>query len=652
MHKLKISEAGFVREIFLIAFVLFISNAVEASDQLPLTQLDPIIVTASSYPTRLSKSPANITVIPRSQIAQQHSNRLSEVLQQVEGLYVDEMGGRGGISSVYLRGGDPNFTLVMIDGIAINDPMNQRGGSVDLSTLTPERIEQIEIIRGPLSALYGSEAVSGVINIITRQGEDTSRQHVRLAGGRFGYTREVLQAYGPSGPITYAVSLTHSRNDAMVKKDAFELANAGWHIRAPKVLPFDIQFTGQFTYSDLRAFPEGSGGPRLSILQDTEKRTTYELVAGLRASHSIGTNWEQLFSLNFFRRTQDGKSPGVLSASNTFQIPPNTFDTTYIRIQPRWHTTFRILPNISLTGGLQLISEIGTRTGTQQLTTIGAPSDVATNFRQTRHTAASFAEVSAEFFSDLRMTGGFRVDIPEGVSPKLSPRVGATYQITPSTRIRAGYGEGFKLPSMTSLADPIIGNADLKPETSRGWDIGIRQRLFENAITMEFTYFRNTFSRLIDLDPRLSPIGIFRLINLHTVRTHGFEFSTRFRPISELSIKGFMTYLNTEIVGRTESLRNRPKWSGGIVLTGHPYPALTIRTQVRVTGSRVDFQIPTQQTRVSGYVAANLAITYRPTPSWQLFGRVENLTDSEYEEFIGFPAPGLVARFGLEYTHQ
>ena len=143
-------------------------STVLAAEHDPIEQLDPIVITATASPTTLSQAPAAVTIISREQIAQQHANRLSTVLQQIPGVFVDEMGGRGGLSSVYLRGGDPNFTVIMIDGIPINDPSNQRGGSVNLATLTPERIE---IVRGPVSVVYGSDAMAGAINIITRKGQ-------------------------------------------------------------------------------------------------------------------------------------------------------------------------------------------------------------------------------------------------------------------------------------------------------------------------------------------------------------------------------------------------------------------------------------------------------------------------------------------------
>ena len=623
-----------------------------ATKQPSVTELDPVVVTASAEPTSLTTAPASVTVITREQIEQQQANRLSEVLERVPGLYIDEKGGRGGMSSVYLRGGDANFTLIMIDGIPINDPTNQQGGSVDLSLLTPERIERVEIIRGPLSALYGSEALSGVINIITQSGQDESHQLIRAAGGRFGYTREVLQARGPLPgiPLQYSLSGSYARNDAQVEGDRYQLGTVGWHFNLPQDFPVRLQWTGKYLQTNTRGFPEGSGGPRFAILRSTEKRDTEEFLTGLKLSHVIRSGWRQDLLLNMFRQVQTVDNPGVQSAPNVFGIPPTTFKTTYTRFRPRWSHTAQIHPHWTLTGGTQLIAEIGKRSGIQRLSITGLAPDQATDFKLTRLTPAVFVETSATMFSRLNATAGVRLDIPEDSSREFSPRVALRYQATPSLSLRGGYGEGFKLPSLAGLADPNFGNPDLVPETNTAWDVGFRHSLADNLVITELTYFHNRFSNLIDLDPNLARQGIFRAANLNKVTTEGVELSVNIVPIPWLSVYGFLTYLKTDIEGTSDPLRNRPEWNGGTILTATPSSSWTIRTQIRAVGKRFDMQMPTTQDEVAGFVKVDLAVTYRPTKSWHVFGVIENLTNTTYENFVGFPEPGISPRFGVEFV--
>ena len=154
----------------ILGFTLCFLPSAGPAETLPVETLDPVVVTATALPTNQSQTPIRTKVFTRTGFDSQQPNRLGTLLQQTPGIFVDEMGGRSGISSLYIRGADPNLTMVLLDGVPLNDPTNQRGGSVDLSSLTPERIERIEIVKGPASVFYGSDAMAGVVNIITQKG--------------------------------------------------------------------------------------------------------------------------------------------------------------------------------------------------------------------------------------------------------------------------------------------------------------------------------------------------------------------------------------------------------------------------------------------------------------------------------------------------
>ncbi|MFB3137565.1 MAG: TonB-dependent receptor plug domain-containing protein [Nitrospirales bacterium] len=625
-------------------------NFLNAADDSSISELDPVVVTASAGPTALARTPASVAVISRDQIDRQEANRLSTVLQQIPGLYVDEMGGRGGISSVYIRGGDPNFTVIMIDGIRLNDPTNQRGGSVDLSTLTTERIDRIEIVRGPASALYGSDAMGGVINIITRRGQSKGKHRLQVEGGQFGYTRGFLQASGPLESLTYTSSISYTRNDAQVDGDKFDLATVSGRLEWPQGTPLTVQLTGQYTKSDVRSFPEGSGGPRLAILRDTEQRNTDEAALGILVTQNGDGEGTHQFSATLFHRSQDVENPGVLSAPDTFQIPPATFTTNFTQFRLLWKHLRTLSKEWSLAGGLQLNREHGERTGVQQLSALGKSSDQRSDFQKTRTTPAGFVEASFFPLPNVTVTSGIRLDVPEEFPVQVSPRAALIVHFPSETTLRGSYGEGFKLPSFNALGDPLIGSSALEAESSVGWDAGIRQELNQGKYGIEMTYFYNRFSDLIDLDPNLARQGTFKLINLNTVVTQGIELSLDARPLPSLHLKGYFTYLDSDIRGTSGQLRNRPRYSGGFVIDAQPIPSLKIRGNVRAVGERFDLQIPTDQQSVPGYIKADLAATLYFWKSWKLFGVVENVTNTTYEEFLGFGTPKAWFRFGLEYT--
>ncbi len=195
-----------------------------------VTTLDPIVVTGSAHSTQIRQTTQSVTILKTEQLAPLQPNRVTTMLQQVPGLHTDEMGGRSGISSLYLRGGDPNFTLIMLDGIPMNDSTNQRGGSVDLSTVPLDQIDRIEIVRGPLSAFYGSEAMAGAINLITKSGAQDPSIRVLGEGGRFDSLKGLLQAGGSVGPLSTNISLSHTQTGEQVEKDAFSMNSVGWNL--------------------------------------------------------------------------------------------------------------------------------------------------------------------------------------------------------------------------------------------------------------------------------------------------------------------------------------------------------------------------------------------------------------------------------------
>ena len=247
---------------------------------------------------------------------------------------------------------------------------------------------------------------------------------------------------------------------------------------------------------------------------------------------------------------------------------------------------------------------------------------------------------------NFRVTTGFRVDFPENDNSEFSPKLGLLYRPYPATAVRLNGGRGFKLPSFTALGDPLIGNRSLKPETSLGADIGIEQTFFEGQHSIGISYFYNRFSRLIDLDPNLARGGVFRLVNLSTVETQGIEASLKIRPVDSTMVKGHFTYLDSDIKGTAQPLRNRPKFSGGVVLENH-FEQLLLRLDLNIVGRKFDLQIPTRRNSTPGYAKADLSVTYSLSKRWRLFGVVENLTNTQYEDYIGFRRPGIALRFGF-----
>lgn len=610
--------------------------------------LDPVVVTATALPTNQSQTPLQTKVFARKEFDLQQPNRLGTLLQQTPGIFVDEMGGRSGLSSLYIRGGDPNFTMVLLDGVPLNDPTNQRGGSVDLSSLTPERIERIEIVKGPASVFYGSDAMAGVVNIITQKGGAADRMVARAEGGQWGYTRGVLQSSGSAGRFRYAGSAAFTRDDGQVTGNRFASGTIGGHVNWSRPDSLKLELTGQYTKTDTRSFPEGSGGTRLALLRKTEQRRTHEVASGFNLTFPLALNWEHQLTANVLHRQQDVDNPGVLSAPGMFRIPPTVFQTDFTRMRLHWTLRASLNQFLKVAGGVQLVHENGTRTGTQDLTVLGLPSQVATDFKQSRTTPAGILESIISPNEQVQLSAGVRVDSPEEFPLRVTPRLGVSVQPFPRTTIHGQYGKGFKLPSLNALGDPLIGNPHLSPESSTGWEMGIIQSSPVWDSEIRLTWFRNTFSNQIDLDPVLARQQTFLLVNLNKVRTQGIELNVATSPLPDVSVQGWFTYMDARISGTSAPLRNRPKASGGFTIRMKVTPAWTIRSQLQAVGKRFDLQIPTTQTRMPGYYRIDLAATCALNDTWKIFGAVDNLTNVRYEDFLGFSAPRTWVRFGIE----
>jgi vitamin B12 transporter len=614
-----------------------------------VTTLDPIVVTGSAHSTQIRQTTQSVTILKTEELAPLQPNRVTTMLQQVPGLHTDEMGGRSGISSLYLRGGDPNFTLIMLDGIPMNDSTNQRGGSVDLSTIPLNQIDRIEIVRGPLSAFYGSEAMAGAINLITKSGAQDPSIRVLGEGGRFDSLKGLLQAGGSVGPLSTNISLSHTQTGEQVEKDAFSMDSVGWNLGLQPDPNWDFRLTGQYTDSTVRSFPEGSGGPRLALLRETEQRKTQEFLAGFSASFVTPSGWRHHLFLSASRRLQEVANPGILSTPFLFQIPPAHFETLYHRFQARMTETWSFSPQWKFSLGGQLSHERGRRDGSIDMSSFGGSPTQPLDFSSQRTFGGTFAELTSVWWENLTVNSGFRADISQGFQPTISPRIGASYQLLPLLQIRGGYGKGFKLPSLSSLGDPLIGNPTLKPETSTGWDLGLRYQTPGEEFTATIEYFHNRFRKLIDLDPELLNQGIIRLANIEEATTKGWNVFLTLSPIPTVSFHASLTHLTTRVLETGDQLRNRPQWRGGLGVGLKLSPSVNLRSQVTWTSSRLDFQVPTQTTRVGGYAKADITLNYHPFTEWRCYAALENVTNSSYEEFAGFPSPPFTFRLGLEY---
>ncbi len=605
--------------------------------------LEPVVVTGSAYPSELSKSTGSVTVITEEDIKNSHAVSVGEVLEQVPGLYVDQPASRGGVTSVYIRGGDPNFTLVLIDGVKVNDPTNSRGGSFDFSTLSTDDIERIEIVRDPMSSLYGSDALSGVINIITKKGEGKPRAKAEAMAGRYGQYQFLGGLSGAGSLYDFSVTGSWLDDGEQVEGSSFKspsvIANLGLIKRE------DMEITSTFRYShiDSTSFPDDSGGPEFAVLRGTDDRNIDQYLFGLGFTHSPAEWWEYGVKLGFYNNKEKFSSPGIAPGErDPFGIPPNESDSDYKNYDANVSNTFSPVNGLNIVAGFEAEFQDGSSVGEIQ-----GDFPMPASFDLSRYILSPYLEVQFGMIKNLFVVMGAREDFPEGFDPAFSPRVGISYKVAPTgTVLRGSWGEGFKLPSFYSLANPIVGNPDLVPEKSKSLDLGISQSAWEQRITAQFNVYYNEFKNLIDFEEGPPPI----LVNRSRVTVKGFELIGNIRPWDQLELGGSVSYADSNIIGTDEPLRNRPKWWGELTLLYRPSKTVKFNLDAVFTGSVPDSSIPTGDVTLDPYDVYNVALTWTPKDRISVFVAVDNLFNEQYQQYVGFPAPGISPRAGVTVT--
>ncbi len=614
------------------------------AEEAPTPMMEPIVVTASRLPAPHSTTSANSTVITREEIEARQPRTIMDLLRQVPGLHVDQPGGRGGVSSVYLRGSDPNFVVVLIDGIKMNDPTNSRGGSFDFSTIDPESVARIEIIHGPLTSVYGSDALGGVIHIITSEGGKTPETQVTVKSGTKDDYYAGLNTQAVFGRAEGAFQFSVEDDGTLTSGSAFSSKNVHGNLRFSPVKLAWLNLVLRYNESRGERFPDDSGGPAFAVLRGRDLRDVSSWTAGLSLGRDFSPRWSQQGKVSFYQRNEDTVSPGVApGARDPFGIPPNRSDNRFERLEVQWYSVFNPGNRWQFVVGANLQSEKGESQGALDFG--GGP--VPNRFKADREVVAGFFETGLEISENVNLEGGFRVDDPEGFDLQFSPRLGFSYGLeSTKTTIKANWSKGFKLPSFFALGHPVVGNASLVPETSRSAEAGVTQKLFSSRLVLRGTYFTSRYYNLIDLQEGPPPI----LVNRSEVKTEGFEAGVVFQVNSFLTMDGHISYVKSEIEGSDEVLRNRPKWRGGLKTRVNVSGDFLAALDLLYVGRVHDSSIPTGDRRLDDYVRVDLAGLWRVSENWQFSGSLDNVFDADYDEALGFPAPGIRLYLGLRYS--
>ncbi|MBN1637919.1 MAG: TonB-dependent receptor, partial [Ignavibacteriales bacterium] len=533
-----------------------------------------------------------------------------------------------------------NHTLVLIDGIEVNDP-SSASNAFDFSSLLVDNIERIEIIRGPQSTLYGSDAMAGIVNIFSKTGNQNRSINIFSETGTNNHLKGSISAAGQFSFINYALNFSRLQTDGI------------------SAISSDYGNTEKDKYENISA----SANLIFSIDENTKFNAIYRYVnteAGLDQSNKFGDDPNYFFNieshllrgaLNF--NSFANKIEHKVSVSLTRQVTTSRddFDAVNTTTASRYNTNatrlkYEILNNFKFFENHNLIlgAEAETEKAITNYYSEGMWGPYESNFPlQSKTNYAMFLQDQMKFFNNLFITSGIRYDNYEDFGNVITYRIAPAYLISQTkTKLKFTYGTGFKSPSLYYLFDPMFGNPNLKPEKSYGWDAGFEQYLFSDKITLGATYFQNTFNDMIGFD------AMYKAINIDKAETNGIEISANLKNLSNFEINTHYTYTIAKDKSPTSPdfdlpLLRRPAHK--FVLSINYKPIKKINTNLIVThvGERDDKDFsayPVERVRMKNYTLVDLSLAYEIMKNIELKGRIENLLDTKYEEVLFYGTPG------------
>lgn len=626
-------------------FILFIPVILFSQTNYNLPE---VIVTATKTSTPGIEIASSYSVITNEELIRLQIPTAADALINIVGLNITRQGGHGKLTSVFTRGANTNHTLILIDGIEVNDPSSPNN-AFDLSNLMIESIERIEIVRGPQSTLYGSESLAGVINVITKRGKGKPGLSILAEGGGNDYYKGVLNSAGTLlENINYSLNLSKLKTNGISaasskygnkESDGFEntFANASLRFNINDHFNTDLSYRYSFSKSDLDQAEKLGDDPNYKY--DIEDHLTKFAVNG----NLFEGMWNQKLYVSLLRRISH-------SIDESDEIRTFTSSRSFnnaSRIKAGWENYFTFAAGNTITFGVEYKKEIA-ETSYRSESEWGPYESI---FPENDASITSvFLQDQFNSVPNLFLTAGLRYDNHNKFGKRFTFRLAPAYYISSTqTKLKGTYGTGFKSPSLFNLYDPMFGNTELKPENSKGWDVGFEQWFFNERAAIEIIYFQIDFDNMIGFDEN------FKSVNINKAQTSGLEFSSSFRFKSNLNIKLNYTFIKAfdkspGISKDKEKLIRRPEHKGSLIITYDPLDKLSLNTVIRYTGSREDEDFsgyPSQRVTLKEYVILDFALSYQVLEYLKLQSRVENILDTYYEDVLYYGSMGRSFYVGL-----
>jgi vitamin B12 transporter len=623
----------------------------EKKKQIPPLQHE-IVVTATRIETPAQEIASSVTVISREELERMKKITVLEALEEILGLIIIQNGPPGGAASTFIRGANSEHTLFLMDGVELNDPISPARSS-DLAHFMLDSVERIEILRGPQSTLYGSDALSGVVNIITKKGQGDPKLSLSSAGGSYGTFINSAGLEGGTEKIHYSLGVNHFRSSG------FSSASSEYKGNKEKDGYRNLSLSGRFGYRfnnnleldvilrtvKTRIEVDNSGGDYGDDPNNVQENNAFFLKGELRTL-LMGNRWEQKLALSLvdYDRTHENPTDSV----HPVDSEEGFFKSTLFKID--WQNNIFLHETNTLTFGIDHQQERGESEYYSDGT--WGPYSSIFPLRQA-YTTGIYIQDQIRLGSRFFSTAGIRLDNHTQFGTSTTYRLAPAYLIQKTqTKLKATLGTAFKSPSLYQLYAPAtfmgpIGNKNLKPEESTGWDIGIEQSLLERQVLLSATYFQSDYTNLIQFD------FLQGYTNVGKAESKGIELAIEAHSRSGLILDFSYTRTEARDMDADSNLLRRPKdkFAASIL-----YPFLrkgNIRLSLIHIGEREDQDFSTwPATRVTlpDYTLLHSVISYDINRQIQAFLRIDNILNEKYEMIKGYGAPARSAYLGLNIS--
>ena len=615
------------------------------SAQPPARNLEPVVLTATKLATPAEQLGASVTVIPGDDVPRYHFETVEDVLRSVPGVDIRRSGSIGKLSNISIRGANANQVQVLVDGVRVKSPTT---GQADLSDISPDLIDRIEVIRGPQSTLYGADAIGGVVNIITKKGQGPFSATVEGGAGNYDTYTGRAWVGGTYSLFNYSGSFSHLESNGQFQNDSSD-KNAV-NLRLGVSLPWDssIAFTLRWVNNETGLpvkFVSTSVPPLPETpIIDTNNRQISETLVMALAGHTKPFEWWEI-DVRGGRYHNKTTFIDLPDRADECPFPPCTFPGRFD--VERWEAEllnhFNIGKWSTSTIGLEYRTEDGEAQGSSP-------------FAASSNTKSAFFQQIFRLWDRLFMSGGFRVEDNNHFGTNWTERGSLAYLIREwGTKIHGGAGSGFRAPTFNDLFFPGFSDPTLKPEESFSWEVGVDQKLWNDRIRLGLTYFHNDFKNLIGFTFISTPPFV-KGTNTGRARAEGVEFISEVDILTNLTASLNYTYTEAENLDTHRLLAREPRDRLNFRLTYRPIPTLELFGEGQWVSKQFEPAVNPAWVWNPGYVVFNAGGTYRLFQRYafiqgvDVWTRIQNLTNQDYAEVRGFPALGINALVGLRMT--